>query len=92
MQFIVRGMTLATRSGSALVRDPTFLEIGQGELVLGSLEIPVPVILMLTTMFLCYLVLRFTQFGKYIYAIGDKPRLVAGRVSMSAGCESRFIP
>ena len=71
MQFIVRGMTLATRSGSALVRDPTFLEIGQGELVLGSLEIPVPVILMLTTMFLCYLVLRFTQFGKYIYAIGD---------------------
>ena len=71
MQFVVRGMTLATRSGSALVRDRTFLEIGQGELVVGSLEIPVPVILMLTTMLLCYLVLRFTQFGKYIYAIGD---------------------
>ncbi len=71
MQFVVRGMTLATRSGSALVRDSTFLEIGQGELAIGSLEIPVPVILMLTTMLLCYLVLRFTQFGKYIYAIGD---------------------
>ena len=71
MQFVVRGMTLATRSGSALVRDSTFLSIGQGELVLGSLEIPVPVILMLLTMLLAYLTLRFTQFGKYIYAIGD---------------------
>ena len=71
MQFIVRGMTLATRSGSALVRDATFLEIGQGELEIGSLEIPVPVILMLATMLLCFLVLRFTQFGKYIYAMGD---------------------
>ena len=71
MQFIVRGMTLATRSGSALVRDATFLEIGQGELEIGSLEIPVPVILMLATMLLCFLVLQFTQFGKYIYAIGD---------------------
>ena len=71
MQFVVRGMTLATRSGSALVRDPTFLEMGQGELVVGSLEIPIPVILMLVTMLLAYLVLRFTQFGKYIYAIGD---------------------
>ena len=71
MQFIVRGMTLATRSGSALVRDATFLEIGQGELEIGSLEIPVPVILMLATMLLCFLVLQFTQFGKYIYAMGD---------------------
>ena len=71
MQFVVRGMTLATRSGSALVRDRAFLEIGQGELAIGTLEIPVPVILMLATMLLCYLVLRFTQFGKYIYAIGD---------------------
>ena len=71
MQFVVRGMTLATRSGSALVRDPTFLAIGQGELAVGSLEIPIPVILMLTTMLLCYLTLRYTQFGKYIYAIGD---------------------
>lgn len=26
---------------------------------------------MLTTMLLCCLALRFTQFGKYIYAIGD---------------------
>lgn len=44
MQFVVRRMTLATRSGSALVRDRTFLELGQGELVLGSLKIPAPVI------------------------------------------------
>ncbi|MCY3977519.1 MAG: hypothetical protein OXG23_05430, partial [Chloroflexi bacterium] len=50
MQFVVRGMPLATRSGSALIRDRTFLEMGQGDLPIGTLEIPAPVILMLTTM------------------------------------------
>ena len=70
-QFVVRGLTLGlAASTSKIIADPSFLALGQGYLHLGSVSIPAPLIWMLLSMLLVWVILRFTLFGKYVYAIG----------------------
>jgi ribose transport system permease protein len=64
---IVRGLTLVYTDGYPVVIDnEAFRFIGNGEL--GG--IPVPIIIMLVLYAVMYWVLRYTSFGRYIYAIG----------------------
>ena len=70
-QFVVRGLTLGlAASTSKIIADPSFLALGQGYLHLGSVSIPAPLIWMLLSMLVVWVILRFTLFGKYVYAIG----------------------
>jgi ribose transport system permease protein len=72
-QFVVRGITFLISGKAWVISDETLLFIGQGNIPVGSVNIPVPVILMLCAMASVYLILRFTRFGKYVYAIGGNP-------------------
>lgn len=74
MQFIVKGTTLGlAASASKIIVDPTFLSIGQGYLNLGVASVPMPLVWMLLSMLVLWFVLRFTQYGTWIYAVGGKP-------------------
>ncbi len=73
MQFVVRGITFLISGKAWVISDETFLFIGQGTIPVGSVSIPIPVILMVCAMASVFLVLRFTRFGKYVYAIGGNP-------------------
>jgi ribose transport system permease protein len=73
MQFVVRGVTYLMSPKSWVIKDSSYLFIGQGFLHVGTLEIPIPVILMLVFFLLAYLLLDYTRFGKYVYAIGGNP-------------------
>jgi ribose transport system permease protein len=71
MQFVVRGMTyILSGAKSGVIKDPRFLFLGQGNIRVGSLGVPFPVILMLACMLLVFFILNYTRFGKYVYAIG----------------------
>lgn len=73
MQFIVRGLTLGlSASASKIITDPLYLAIAQSYFRIGGFSIPAPLVWMLLSMLLVGLVLRFTLFGKYVYAIGGK--------------------
>ncbi|MBI4923301.1 MAG: ABC transporter permease [Devosia nanyangense] len=74
MQFILKGVTLGfSASASKVIVDPAFLAIGQGYLHLGVAAVPMPLLWMLLSMLALWFVLRFTQFGKWIYAVGGQP-------------------
>ncbi|MEW6698550.1 MAG: ribose ABC transporter permease [Bacillota bacterium] len=67
LMVIARGMTLVYTKGYPLVvSDTSFGIIGNGK-VFG---VPLPIILMIFIYALMYWVLRYTSFGRYIYAIG----------------------
>ena len=71
MTFIVRGLTYILSGAKAgVIRDTGMLFLGQGNVRVGTLRVPFALILMLSCFLLVYLVLNFTQFGKYVYAIG----------------------
>jgi putative xylitol transport system permease protein len=73
MQFVVRGLTLGfSASASKVIVDPTFLAIGQSYFHVGPVAIPAPLLWMLLAMLALWFVLRFTLFGKYVYAVGGK--------------------
>lgn len=64
---IARGMTLVFTQGNPIVVSHSgFRFIGSGK-VLG---IPFPIILMLVIFIIMYWVLKYTTFGRYLYAIG----------------------
>jgi ribose transport system permease protein len=76
---LARGITLSLTSG-APVRDlpQPFLELGQGSLWLGPLEVPLPLLWMLILAALLSLMLHRTVLGRYIYILGsDEPALLA---------------
>lgn len=73
MMFVVRGLTYLLSPKAWVIRDPKFLLLGQGFIHIGALEIPIPIILMLASVLLVYLLLTYSQFGKYIYAVGGNP-------------------
>lgn len=73
MQFVVRGLTLGlAASASKVIVDPTFLAIGQSYFDLGPVSVPAPLVWMLLAMLVLWFVLRFTLFGKYVYAVGGR--------------------
>ncbi|GLV48892.1 hypothetical protein TJA_19950 [Thermus sp. LT1-2-5] len=62
-----RGLTLVYTDGRPLTGLPDpFLFLGNGTL----LGIPVPVLVMLLFLFLTHVLLRYTAWGRYLYAIG----------------------
>lgn len=78
---ITRGIVLSLTSG-APVSDlpPAFRYLGQKDLLLGSISIPLPVVWMILLGLLVSLLLHRTVLGRYIYIVGRSERalLVAG--------------
>jgi len=81
MLSIGRGLTQLYTGGRPFTGlDPTFNELGQGSVG----PIPVPVLVMLVTVGISWLVLRHTVFGRNVYAVGSNPeaaRLAGVRVT-----------
>lgn len=68
---IFRGMTLLIGDGGPISAfDDAFKVPGQGRI--GEL-IPIPVVIFLIVAVIAYVVLRYTQYGRYIYAVGGNP-------------------
>jgi putative xylitol transport system permease protein len=66
-----RGLTFIYNNGMPVPNlSPSFLFIGQG-FILG---IPVPVLLLAAVVLLAWVVLRFTTYGRYVYAVGGNER------------------
>lgn len=78
-QFVVRGVAfLAVRSQELIITEPHILFVGQGT-VLGA---PFPALLMVGMFVLVWFWMRFTRFGRHLYAIGGTP---AGSMARLAG-------
>lgn len=77
-----RGLTLLIGNGGPISAfDQTFWWWGQGKIAtpLEGWQIPIPVILFLIIAVIAFIVLRYTQYGLYIYAVGGNPE--AARLS-----------
>ncbi len=71
MLSVARGLTFIYNNGMPVPNlSPGFLVLGQG-FVAG---IPVPVILLGVTVLLAWIALRFTTYGRYVYAVGGNAR------------------
>ncbi|GEN23511.1 ABC transporter permease [Halomonas cupida] len=76
MLSMARGLTYIYSDGMPISSlSPSFLWLGQG-MVVG---IPVPVILFAAVFMLAWFTLRYTTFGRYVYAVGGNP--TAARLS-----------
>jgi ribose transport system permease protein len=70
MLSIGRGLTQLYTSGRPFTGlDPAFTELGQGQVG----PVPIPVLVMLVVVVAGWIVLRFTVFGRQVYAIGSNP-------------------
>ncbi len=72
---LARGITLGLTSG-APVRDlpGSFRVLGQGELAIGAIVLPLPALWVLLLAALVSLLLHQTVLGRYIYAVGSDER------------------
>ncbi len=71
MLSVARGLTFIANDGMPVPRlAPDFLKLGQGFIA----GVPVPVVLFGTTALLAWAVLRFTTYGRYVYATGGNER------------------
>jgi ribose transport system permease protein/inositol transport system permease protein len=69
-----RGLALLFSGGGPISGfQPDFTWWGQGRI----LTVPVPVIIFFTAAILAHLVLRYTRFGKHVYAVGGNARAAA---------------
>lgn len=78
---VARGIALGLTGGAPLRDLPrSFLFLGQNNLVLGTLPVPLPVLWMLGLAALTSLFLHQTVLGRYIYIVGSDERalIVAG--------------
>ena len=65
-----RGAALIVSDGGPISGfDDTYRWIGQGKIG----EVPIPVIIFLLFIILCHIVLRYTIYGRHIYAVGGNP-------------------
>ncbi len=67
MVTITRGLLLFYTDGSPVSGDSKFLSYIGSETILG---VPVPVVIFFTGIFLCFIILTYTKFGKRVYAVG----------------------
>ncbi len=81
---ITRGVVLGLTSGAPVLSLPAgFRFLGQGELALGPLAVPLPVVWMAALALLVGLLLHQTVFGRYIYIAGRaEPALRVAGVSL----------
>ncbi|PSJ45362.1 sugar ABC transporter permease [Zobellella endophytica] len=71
MLSMARGLTYIYNDGMPISNlNTSFRFIGQGEL----LGIPMPVVLFLSVFLICWAILKFTTYGRYIYAVGGNPK------------------
>ena len=83
MLSIARGFTFIYNDGMPIAGlSPQFRFIGQG--MLGG--IPVPVIILAVTFLVFWFVLRYTTFGRYVYAVGGNEKS-----AKTSGINTRFI-
>jgi ribose transport system permease protein len=67
---IVRGLAFMATAGLTLtVQSKAFIFLGRGYIM----GVPAPFVLMLVVYALVFVVLQYTQFGRYVYAIGGNP-------------------
>ncbi|MEA4897030.1 ABC transporter permease [Bacillota bacterium Meth-B3] len=67
-QLVIRGLGYVISGGySFALANPDFSQIGLGKL-LGS--VPYPILILLGITILAYLLLHWTRFGRYVYAVG----------------------
>jgi ribose transport system permease protein len=70
MLSIGRGLTQLYTGGRPFTGlDPAFNQLGQGEIG----PVPIPVMLMIVVVAAGWVVLRFTVFGRHVYAVGSNP-------------------
>ena len=71
MLSVARGLTFISNNGMPVPNlSPAFRQLGQG-FVAG---VPVPVILFALSVLLAWVALRFTIYGRYVYAVGGNER------------------
>ncbi len=78
MLSIARGITYIYSDGKPIPQlSPSFLQLGQGTLLGG---IPFPVVIVFVAFVLLYILLYFTSYGRYVYAVGgnEKSAWVSG--------------
>ena len=78
MLSIARGITYIYSDGKPIPQlSPLFLQLGQGTLLGG---IPFPVVIVFVAFVLLYILLYFTSYGRYVYAVGgnEKSAWVSG--------------
>ena len=67
-QLVIRGIGYVISGGySFALANPSFAKIGLGKLFN---TIPYPILILLGITFLAYLLLHWTKFGRYVYAVG----------------------
>ena len=83
MLSVARGLTFIYNDGMPVANlSKEFRYIGQG-MVAG---IPVPVIILAVTFFIFWFILRYTTFGRYVYAVGGNERS-----AKTSGISTRWV-
>ena len=83
MLSVARGLTFIYNDGMPIANlSPQFRFIGQG--MLGG--IPVPVIILAITFFVFWFILKYTTFGRYVYAVGGNERS-----AKTSGISTRWV-
>jgi putative xylitol transport system permease protein len=83
MLSVGRGLTFIYSDGMPIPNlSPGFRFIGQGDL----LHIPMPVVLLLVVFAVCYFVLTYTTYGRYVYAVGGSEKS-----AKTSGINTRLI-
>jgi ribose transport system permease protein len=85
MAAIVRGIIFGLAGGWPILDLPSsFRFLGQADILIGPLSVPVPVLIMLILAILVYTLLRATVLGRYIYTLGDSEQaLIVTGVGLS---------
>src|SRR5262249_46585179 len=77
---VFRGAALLFAGGGPISGfDPNYVWWGQGRIGIGDLQVPVPVIIFIAFAILAHIVLRYTRYGRQVYAVGGNPE--AARLS-----------
>ncbi|MEG0190880.1 MAG: ABC transporter permease, partial [Lachnospiraceae bacterium] len=67
-QLIIRGLAQLISGGSAIpLADETFKQIYSGKIG----PVPLPIVMLIVAIILMYLLLHWTKFGRYVFAVGD---------------------
>jgi ribose/xylose/arabinose/galactoside ABC-type transport system permease subunit len=75
-----RGAALLFAAGGPISGfEPSYTWWGQGKVGPGDFAVPVPVIIFLTAAVVAHIVLRYTRYGRKVYAVGGNPE--AARLS-----------
>ncbi len=83
MLSVARGLTFIYNDGMPIANlSKEFRYIGQG--MLGG--IPVPVIILAITFFIFWFILKYTTFGRYVYAVGGNERS-----AKTSGISTRWV-